>query len=82
MMTDQEFDEWIQTNFLFLRDWDEPLRVFEAGKADGHYACPLCIARFGLRASSISGLPTDPEEVRAHIRDKHVILDKDKKVPA
>jgi hypothetical protein len=75
-MTDWEkFDEHLQQSFPEY-DWGEPVAISLAGHPEQHYACRLCIARYGLKAAQILQLPTDPEVVRENIREAHVILAK------
>lgn len=46
--------------------WTEPLKVNGV-----HFACRLCIARYGLKGHSVIDLPTDATEVREHILACH-----------
>lgn len=73
MLSNSQFDQIIQLKFPLL-PWGEPIMICPLlDRDDEHYACRLCICRTGFKASQISSLPTDPEAIRKHIRESHVI---------
>jgi hypothetical protein len=50
--------------------WLEPIPIRRTDGAHG-WACRLCIARDGLRASEIDYLADTPAEVIEHLRTEH-----------
>jgi len=60
-------------------DWREPLSVQLYDDEDTpvmvsppHYACRFCVSMHGLKGCDVPNLPTDIEEMRRHIREKHL----------
>jgi len=51
--------------------WRTPIVMRESPNGKEHYACRFCIAFSGLQGRTIASLPTDPDEVRRHIREAH-----------
>jgi hypothetical protein len=51
--------------------WHEPVEVVSTTDGSTHYACRFCIAQVGLKGSAVGKLPSDPETVRAHVRQAH-----------
>lgn len=50
--------------------WREPIRLTRVDGESG-YACRVCIAAEGLRASKIPDLPDDPGEIWRHLQEVH-----------
>lgn len=53
-------------------EWAEPQQMSLAEDASTlRYACRVCIANHGIKASAVPWLPADPQEVRDHIQAAH-----------
>ena len=50
--------------------WREPLMASTASGAAG-FACRICVAQLGLKASQIAGLPQNMAEFDEHLKTVH-----------
>lgn len=58
-----------------LIKWREPIALALTTNPDEkHYACRVCIATKGITGGDIPGLPSDPEQIRRHLREEHGAL--------
>lgn len=68
-MSPPAFERTLAERFPWIA-WREPIKVSTpAGLL--HLACRICIARRGLKASEIEGLPATPAEFESHMRENH-----------